>query len=422
MASPEEKEVQLPSADEPVVSVVVLLTRQPEFAERCLRAIARAHDSAIATEVVLVMNACDDETRALVEERTAGARLVRSPVNTGTAAGWNLGFAAARGRWVALLHEDSEPEPRWLAPLLETAERMPRAAVIGSRLMWSDPERDGQLWNRGNVMWSDAMPGDLTDEAVDADGPYVCDYCSSAAALIERDAWRAVGGFDERYFPAMRAELDLCVALWRAARIVVCDPRSGVRHRGEAMVRARDGALTSHEFRAFLAERSRVRMIEKWGDGMALYEERWDGPWLPVQPTEELRRARARTEERAASQLEPLDAEPRAWRGLTAPDGGWPEAVDAAMERRFVEAQMAVQREFCDELLSAVHARDARVREVEAELAALRAEAATLAAKAHTHDLILAGRWWRLRRRVDPAVRLARWAGRRARLAKGRQA
>jgi GT2 family glycosyltransferase len=425
MASPAEIDIQLPAAPEPVVSVVVLVTRQTEFAERCLRAIARGHDPAVPTEVVLVMNACDAEMRALVKERTTGARCVRSPVNTGTAAGWNLGFAAARGRWVALLHEDSEPEPGWLGPLLETAQRMPRAAVIGSRLMWSDPERHGQLWNRGHVMWSDAMPGDLTDEAVDEDGPYVCDYCSSAAAMIEREAWRAVGGFDERYFPAMRTDLDLCMALWRVGRIVVCDQRSRVRHRGEAMVRPGGGAFASHEFRAFLAERSRLLMLDKWGDGMRLYEDRWDGPWIPVQPTAELRKARARTEARAAAELDPLDAEPRAWRGLTAPKGEWPDAVDGPMERRFVEAQLAVQREFCDELLGAVHQRHAlevQVEALEARVVALQADAASLAEKALTHDLILAGRWWRLRRRIDPAVRLARRLGRRTGLAKGPQA
>jgi hypothetical protein len=82
-----------------------------------------------------------------------------------------------------------------------------------------------------------------------------------------------------------------------------------------------------------------------------------------------------------------VDGSPRSVRPLTAPDGGWPDAVGADMERRLLAAQVAVQREFCDELVGASRA---------------------LAAKAHTHDLMLAGRWWRLRGRIDPAVRAAR--------------
>jgi O-antigen biosynthesis protein len=289
-------------------------------------------------------------------------------VNTGSGGGWNLGFGAARGRWIALLHEDSEPEPGWLAPLIDTAGREPRAAVVGSRLVWSGPERAGALWNRGNVMWRDATPGQLTDEAVDEDGPYVCDHCSSAAAMFEREAWQAVGGFDERYFPAVRHELDLCVALWRSGRTVMCDPRSTVRHRGAAMVRDGAGALESQEFRAFLAGRSKRLMIDKWGDALAAYEER--PPEKPA-PAADLRRARQRTVARAAARLAPMDTSPRSERPLTAPAGGWPDAVDADMERRLLAAQVSVQSEFCDELLRTLRVRDVRVAKLRAEIAAL---------------------------------------------------
>jgi hypothetical protein len=202
--------------------------------------------------------------------------------------------------------------------------------------------------------------------------------------MFERDAWQAVGGFDERYFPAVRHELDLCIALWRSGRTVMCDPRSTVRHRGAAMVRPDAGALESWEFRAFLADRSRRLLLEKWGDALAAYEQR--PPDHPPSAAE-LRRARERTVRRAAEQAARVDGSPRSVRPLTAPDGGWPDAVDPDMERRLLAAQVAVQAEFCDELVGASRA---------------------LAGKAHTHDLILAGRWWRLRRRIEPAVRAAR--------------
>ena len=98
----------------------------------------------------------------------------------------------------------------------------------------------------------------------------------------------------------------------------------------------------------------------------------------------------------------PVDRSPRSVRPLAAPDGGWPGAVDADMERRLLAAQVAAQAEFCDTLAVASRAQGARLHELEQELAALRP-------KAHTHDLILAGRWWRLRRRIDPAVRAVAW-------------
>ena len=391
--------IELPASDDPVVSVLVLLTREASLAERCLRAVSVGHERDVPTEVVLVLNTPDDETRALVHERTRGARVIESTVNTGTGVGWNLGFAAARGRWVALLHEDSEPEPGWLGPVLETAEAHPRAAVVGSRLLWSDSERAGTLCNRGDVIFRDGMPGYLIDEALEGEDPHVCDYCWSAAALIERAAWESVGGFDERYFPAMRHEMDLCIALWRSGRTVMCDPRSTVHHLGNAMVRDGGGPFAGHDFRWFLGERSRTRLVEKWGDALETFA--WRDPELRFEPptVAELREGLARTEARAAAGPLVLDSVPRSVRMLSAPDGRWPEAVDPAMERRLLDAQLEVQRDFSGQLL--------------ASFMELRDRIDGLTTRAETLDRVLAGPWWRLRRRLDPAVRLARRISRR---------
>ena len=71
--------IELPTAADPLVSVVVLVTREAEFAERCLRAIADGHEPDVPTEVVLVLGAPDADTLALVEERVSGARIVARP-------------------------------------------------------------------------------------------------------------------------------------------------------------------------------------------------------------------------------------------------------------------------------------------------------------------------------------------------------
>ena len=391
--------IELPSAADPLVSVVVLLTREAELAERCLQAIADGHERDVPTEIVLVLGAPDADTLALVEERVSGARIVRSPVNTGTGGGWNLGFGAARGRWIALLHEDSEPEPGWLG----RCWRQRRGS------------RGRRSWAAGSSGLTARRPGGSGTAATSC-GATACratspttrstrtvPTCATTAARRRRCSSATPGRRRAASTSATSrrcgTELDLCIALWRSGRTVICDPRSTVRHRGAAMVRPDAGALESWEFRAFLADRSRRLLLEKWGEALAAYEER--PPEHPPR-TAELRHARERTVRRAAEQAGPVDGSPRSVRPLTAPDGGWPGAVDADMERRLLAAQVAVQAEFCDTLAVASRAQGARLHELEQELAALRP-------KAHTHDLILAGRWWRLRRRIDPAVRAVGW-------------
>ena len=187
---------------------------------------------------------------------------------------------------------------------------------MGSRLVWSDGEDAGRLWNRGNIMRSDGMPGHLTDDAVDEDGPYLCDHCSSAAAMFERDACQAAGGFDERYFPAVRHELDLCIALWRSGRTVICDPRSTVlhgrrRHGPAGRRRARElgvQGLPGRTAAGGCSSRSGARRSRRTRQGLLEHPPR----------TAELRHARERTVRRAAEQ---------------AVRGGWLATVGPAAHR-----------------------------------------------------------------------------------------
>jgi GT2 family glycosyltransferase len=382
-----EKPVALPAAERPDVSIVVLLTDGVELVRECLSAIAAADDPALACEVVAVLNAAGPEVERLLERELTGARVVRSEVNTGTAPGWNLGFEAARAPWVALVHEDSAPRPGWLSSLLRAVAEHPRAGAVGSRLLL--PE--GVVENGGWVVWRDGYVTQLDDRtapaALAARAPYPVDQCSSACLMVERAAWEQVGGFDERYFPAVYADTDLCTALWTLGRPVLSDPRSVVVHRKNAMVRADGGALRSFEFQRFLVERHRRRYVEKWGDALGAYAERdesvapWDAPPAAVAAALE------RCAGRAAAPAPPAaPALPPPDRSLT---GGDP----AGLARRLLAAQVEVQDAFCDALAERLAATPG-----EAELADLRR-------RAETHDRIVGGRTWRTRTAVRRALR-----------------
>ena len=83
--------------------------------------------------------------------------------------------------------------------------------------------------------------------------------------LVSLDTWRALGGFDEEFFPAMGVDWDFSTAAWEAGFIVLCEPSSVVRHRSGAMVDEGRGPLASRPFRRFLKERAVARFRRKWG-------------------------------------------------------------------------------------------------------------------------------------------------------------
>ncbi|WP_117192114.1 glycosyltransferase family 2 protein [Rhizobium terrae] len=92
--------------------------------------LVRAIDSAVAqigvaVEVIVVDDCSTDGTRdiaeayAMIDDRV---RLIAQPVNGGPAAARNAGFAAAKGRWIAVLDSDDTVYPLRLLTMLEWAE------------------------------------------------------------------------------------------------------------------------------------------------------------------------------------------------------------------------------------------------------------------------------------------------------------
>ncbi|PJF45512.1 MAG: glycosyltransferase family 2 protein, partial [Candidatus Thermofonsia Clade 3 bacterium] len=89
-------------------------------------------------EVIVVDDASQDESVALVEARYPDVRLIVNRRNAGFVRACNTGAAAARGRMIVLLNNDTEPEPTWLEELVKTFVAHPRAAMVASKLLLFD--------------------------------------------------------------------------------------------------------------------------------------------------------------------------------------------------------------------------------------------------------------------------------------------
>ena len=246
----------------PEVTIVVLLTCSHE-AERCLRAIAAAREPDPASELVLVISGDDPALAAVVTELAAGAQVLSSVDNCGTAVAWNVGFEHARGAHVAILHEDAEPQPGWLGAALATMCEHPEAAIVGSRQFEPGGRVDG-----GWLVWDDGYTIGLDERSapalIERSVAYPVDYCPGSAMLVERALWEEAGGFDERYYPAMYVDVDICTAAWQLGRAVLHEPGSHVLHRMAPKVGGRRGVFSSREYRRFLYWRQRGRYLEKW--------------------------------------------------------------------------------------------------------------------------------------------------------------
>src|SRR5437763_7470850 len=73
-------------------------------------------------------------------EREFGARVIRNRENRGFCAANNQGIAAAHGEFIALLNNDAEAEPGWLAALHSACSQDATIGMAASKiLVWEDP-------------------------------------------------------------------------------------------------------------------------------------------------------------------------------------------------------------------------------------------------------------------------------------------
>ena len=168
----------------------------------------------------------------------AGERLLRFARPLGFACAVNAGLAAARAaELVAVVNDDLEPMPGWLAPLVEALRADSGVgAVQGVHLRTDDPGRAdgcGLAWNR----WLQAVQVGHGQPPPAAAAPaFEVFGVSATAALYRRAALDGVARpdgtvFDER-LDSWYEDVDLAVRLRAAGWAALCVPAARALHAG----------------------------------------------------------------------------------------------------------------------------------------------------------------------------------------------
>ncbi len=242
---------------EPLISVVVLNWNGLDYLDRCLESLERQNFRDF--EVVLVDNGSTDGSVERVRERCGEIfRLVLLPENRGFCGGNNVGIRASRGRLIALLNNDTEVDPDWLATLAAAAERSgPRVGMWASRVMIDS--RRTHFDSTGLLVYPDGIcrsRGWLEKDVGQYDAEEEILAPNGCAALYRRDLLDEVGLFDERYFAYME-DLDLGLRGQLAGWRCLYEPGAVVYHK-------KSSTTGKHsKFKAFYVERNRIWNLAK---------------------------------------------------------------------------------------------------------------------------------------------------------------
>jgi GT2 family glycosyltransferase len=197
----------------PRITVIVVNWHRRDLLRACLDSLARQTHPDF--EVVVVDNGSTDGSPQLVQEMASSfpvsLKLIANTENRGFCAANNQGFAASRAELLALLNNDAEADPGWLAALEAVIRKSDDVGMAASKiLVWEDPRRidkvghliypDGQNRGRGAGQL-DQGQFDRVEETLWPDG---------CAAMYRRAMLDEIGGFDEEFFAyADDAELGL---------------------------------------------------------------------------------------------------------------------------------------------------------------------------------------------------------------------
>ena len=119
----------------PAASVIVLGYNGRRYLDACLSSLLDQDLPHDEYEVLYVDNASTDGSADLVAERFPDVRLLRLERNFGFAAGNNRGVTETRGRYVAVLNQDTVCHRRWLSALMAALEAQPDVKAVHSNIL-----------------------------------------------------------------------------------------------------------------------------------------------------------------------------------------------------------------------------------------------------------------------------------------------
>jgi GT2 family glycosyltransferase/glycosyltransferase involved in cell wall biosynthesis len=239
-------------------SIVIPVFNKAEFTLQCLRSLLKEIDLT-ETEVIVVDNASTDQTKKVLAHFSKVVRVIRNEENKGFVDASNQGAAAARGKYVLFLNNDTEVLPGWLDHLVDTIEAEPANGAVGSMFLYPD----GTIQEAGSIVWKNGEAhhygwGGSPDDRRFNFAREV-DYCSAASLLIKKEIFEQLGGFDRRFAPAYYEDVDLCFGVRSLGFRVIYQPMSRVVHY-EGATAGRD---VSKGFKQFQVS-NREKLVDKW--------------------------------------------------------------------------------------------------------------------------------------------------------------
>jgi GT2 family glycosyltransferase len=208
-------------------SIVVVTFNHRQVIPACLDALGRTVGA--DDEVIVIDNASSDGTADLIAAQYPKVTLVRSDTNDGFGAACNRGATLARGKYLVFLNPDTQPQTRWVDPLVEALDTVPNAGMTTAKILLArSPEHIDAFGNEVHISglttcrgWGKPAQSFTDMEEVSA--------VSGACFAIRKDLFNVMGGFDKLHFLYFE-DTDLSLRVRFAGYRCIAVPQARVLH------------------------------------------------------------------------------------------------------------------------------------------------------------------------------------------------
>lgn len=193
-------------------SIIIPVYNHASLTRQCLNSILGNPPLGGDFEIIVIDDASLDITPTLLASYGDKIRVLTHKENAGFATACNDGAALSSGEFITFLNNDTIPEDGWLDALISYAFDHPKAAVVGSKLLFPNDT----IQHAGMVICQDLYPRHIYNgfpaahQAVNKSRRF--QVVTAACALVQREAFVQVGGFDTAFTNGYE-DVDLCLRL-----------------------------------------------------------------------------------------------------------------------------------------------------------------------------------------------------------------
>ncbi len=226
------------------LAVVVLNYKTPGLVIDCLHSLDGQIEPA-TQEVIVVDNSSGDGSPVQIEEAIESngwgcwARVVRSPINGGFAAGNNVGIKASNAKVYLLLNSDTIVRDGAIETLMKTLDEHPEIAMLSPQLEWPDGEHQISTFRYGTpiteMIYASRLglierifPRHVVARELH-EFTTGLDWTSFACIAIRREVFETIGLLDEDYFMYFE-DVALCRKATKAGFVIGYQPQAHVVH------------------------------------------------------------------------------------------------------------------------------------------------------------------------------------------------